>query len=67
MLLRVRLASIGGGKRIHPREGLWNGLHLDKVHDESGLPMSESGAEGLIAVVQVQRDCIKAVAACLFR
>ena len=53
VLLRVRLAALGDGERVDPREDLRHGLNLKEVEREAGARVAQASAEGPVGVVQI--------------
>ena len=53
VFLRVRLAALGDGERVDPREDLRHGLDFEEVEREARPHVAQARAEGLVRVVQI--------------
>ena len=53
VLLRVRLAALGDGERVDPREDLRHGLDFEEVERKSRAHVAQARAEGPVRVVQI--------------
>lgn len=67
MLLRVRLALIADGNRVHPRVALRDGFDLQEVERETAALMEEARADRTIRCVDVDRRDGEAVDGLSFR